>query len=464
MKWEHRFLVLSLLITDLCSGGISAEWIKDTNQNMPVCTAKDEQHFPDLISDGHGGIIVAWQDVRNKNRDVFAQRVSEDGEMLWGNDGVPVCNLTSPQVVPIVVTDAQGGASIVFGDSRHGNQDIYAQRIDAKGKLLWDKDSIPVCVETSQQGDVKAISDGRGGMIVVWEDWRNENQDIYAQRISSDGKPAWKVNGVPVYRGDGDQYDPFLTTDENGGAIIVWWDISTPDWNIFVQRINAAGEPVWGTEGVPVCTALGNQGGPFIVADGSGGAFVVWSDYRNDPNIYTNADLYAQRINSDGQPLWKNDGISICNDPSNQQQPEGISDGMGGVIVVWWDDRDIFSDIYAQRIRPDGTLAWEINGIPICVAGGVQREPRLVSDGSRGAVVYWMDYRDDYGDVTVDAIYAQRINASGKSLWAFNGIPVCMADGAQRTPRAISNGNGGAFVVWGDQRNEDPDIYLHQIP
>ena len=125
---------------------------------------------------------------------------------------------------------------------------------------------------------------------------------------------------------------------------------------------SATGEQVWEDGGVPVCTAPGNQGGPFVIADGSGGAFVVWSDYRNDPNIFSSADLYAQRIDANGNALWEKDGINFCNDPSNQQQPEGISDDKGGLIVTWWDDRDIFADIYAQRITPDGIPMWQDNG------------------------------------------------------------------------------------------------------
>ena len=150
--------------------------------------------------------------------------------------------------------------------------------------------------------------------------------------------------------------------------------------------------------------------------------------------------------------------------PSNQQQPTGINDGAGGLIVVWWDDRDIFSDIYAQRISPAGKPVWEVNGTAVCTAEGVQREPRIVSDFSQGAIIYWLDFREDYGDVTADAIYAQRIDTNGKSLWALNGISVCTADGDQKTPMAIANGHGGAFIVWSDARGEDPDIYIHQVP
>ena len=457
-------LVFALLITGAGGRTASAAWIKDANQNTPVCTAKNEQYFPDLTADGHGGVIVAWHDARHGNRDIFAQRVSAEGEMLWEDNGIPICDLPGGQSWPIVITDASGGAIIVFGDARHGSQDIYAQRVDADGRLLWDKAGSPVCIEPSLQDDIKAIADGEGGVLIVWEDWRNGNQDVYAQRIDGNGNPVWAPNGVPVYQGDGDQYDPFLATDSAGGAIYAWWDISMPDWNVFAQRLNAAGQPVWGDEGLPVCVAPGNQGGPFVIPDGSGGAFFVWSDYRNDPRIFTSADLYAQRVDANGKALWEKDGISICNQPSNQQQPTGINDGAGGLIVVWWDDRDIFSDIYAQRISPAGKPVWEVNGTAVCTAEGVQREPRIVSDFSQGAIIYWLDFREDYGDVTADAIYAQRIDTNGKSLWALNGISVCTADGDQKTPMAIANGHGGAFIVWSDARGEDPDIYIHQVP
>ena len=463
-RWKCRFLVFSFLLMTVLPQYLPAEWIEDASQNLPICTAAEDQHFPDLISDNHGGVIVAWRDVRNGNRDVFAQRINANGEMLWEKDGSPICVQPNAQSWPLLVPDAGEGAILVFGDSRHRNRDIYAQRIDANGELLWGEDGVPVSVAPFLKEDVKAISDGQGGAIVVWEDSRHDNLDIYAQRIDGDGKPVWELNGVPVYKGEGDQYDPFLATDDAGGAIIAWWDISTPDWNVYAQRMGATGERIWEDAGVAVCAAPGNQGGPFVVADGSGGAFIVWSDYRNDPNIFSSADLYAQRIDANGEALWEKDGINFCNDPSNQQQAKGISDGKGGLIVTWWDDRDIFADIYAQRISTDGTPMWQDNGIPICVAAGVQREPRLVSDGSQGAIIYWKDFREDYGNDTADAIYAQRIDRNGKSIWAFNGMPVCTADGDQIAPRAIANGRNGAFIVWSDYRGKDADIYIHQIP
>ena len=82
--------------------------------------------------------------------------------------------------------------------------------------------------------------------------------------------------------------------------------------------------------------------------------------------------------------MWEKDGVPVCELQVNQQQPHCIPDGTGGFIVAWWDDRNIFADLYAQRIDADGKALWggeDIdlqNGVPICTEAGVQRLPQLV--------------------------------------------------------------------------------------
>lgn len=431
-------------------------------ENIPICTSNNEQYFPTLTTDGNDGVIVTWRDGRNGNYDIYAQRVDSNGEIVWIQNGIPVCNHDAAQGAPEIVSDMNGGAIIVWGDTRNGSQDSFAQRINANGDKLWHQDGVSVCVESNLQDDFTAISDGNGAVIVVWEDWRAGNQDIYAQKLSADGKIVWEDNGIAVFQGKGDQYDPSIISDGEGGAYIAWWDISTPDWNIIAQRIDSKGSIVWDTP-IPICTAEGNQGAPTFVSDGAGGAFCVWADYRNDPNIFTTAQLYAQHINATGKTLWRKDGIPICELSVNQQQHSCLSDGEGGFLVVWWDDRDIFADIYAQRVSVEGNILWDKKGIPLCTEGGVQQNPMVVSDGDGGAIAYWLDYREDFGNTTEDAIYAQRVDANGKILWNENGVPVCDAEKEQITPQAISVGAGSAIVVWSDARGKDHDIYIHRI-
>ena len=454
------YCLLSFLLFVVAFHAAQSEWLPA--ENLPLCTAKNAQHFPVITNDGKDGAIVVWRDARNDNYDIYAQRISSKGNILWKPNGIAVCDHEAPQSSPAIVSDLKGGAIIVWGDTRNGTQDSYAQRVDANGKKMWDPDGVEVCTDAALQDDFTVIPDGKGGVIVVWEDWRAGNQDIYAQKISAEGKAVWKQNGISVFSGEGDQYDPALISDGAGGFIVVWWDISTPDWNIFAQRIDSKGNKIWDLP-IPVCAARGNQGNPTIVSDGNGGAFCVWSDYRNDPNFFTRAQLYAQKIAADGTTLWQKDGIPICKLPVNQQQANCVSDDEGGFIVVWWDDRNIFADIYVQRVNAQGKILWDKNGAPVCTEGGVQQIPMLVSDGTGGAIAYWLDYREDFGNTTEDAIYAQRIDADGTPLWKENGVPVSAADKEQITPRAVSAGVGNAIVVWSDARGDDYDIYIHRV-
>lgn len=457
----HSNILIYLILLLICGQSTTnSDW--DPKNNLPVCVAENEQFFPVLTFDGNKGVIVTWRDGRNGNYDIYAQRIDIDGNIVWTPDGIPVCDQAASQSAPTIVTDMKGGAIIVWGDTRNGSQDSFAQRVDANGTKMWEADGVSVCIEPTLQDDFTAISDGNGGVIVVWEDWRSGNQDIYIQKISSEGKAIWKNNGIAVVRNEGDQYDPALISDGKGGAIIVWWDISTPDWNIYAQHIDSDGNLVWESPN-PMCTADGHQGAPSIVTDGNGGAFCVWADYRNDPNFLTSAQLFAQHIAADGKHLWKKDGIQICDLPVNQQQHHTVIDEKGGFIVTWWDDRDVFADIYAQRVNVEGQIMWDKVGVPVCIEGGVQQNPMLISDGAGGAIIYWLDYREDFGNTTEDAIYAQRIDENGTALWQENGIPVCNAEKEQISPNAISTSIGSAIVVWSDARGNDHDIYINRV-
>src|SRR5438105_626710 len=85
-----------------------------------------------------------------------------------------------------------------------------------------------VCVQNYEQINSKHISDLKGGAIIVWEDYRNDPTnavgDIYAQRINATGNVMWTVNGVAICTDAAHQAAPTLITDSVGGAIIVWQD------------------------------------------------------------------------------------------------------------------------------------------------------------------------------------------------------------------------------------------------
>ena len=61
-------------------------------------------------------------------------------------------------------------------------------------------------------------------------------------------------------------------------------------------------------------------------------------------------DIYAQRVNAAGSPQWTADGVALCTAANDQRDPTIVSDGAGGAIVTWDDRRNGGYDIYAQHV------------------------------------------------------------------------------------------------------------------
>ena len=92
---------------------------------------------------------------------------------------------------------------------------------------------------------------------------------------------SWQADGNPICTAVGDQYPPTITSDGAGGAIITWYDYRSGTADIYVQRVNASGVVQWTADGIAICTAAGYQTYPTITSDGAGGAIVTWHDQRS---------------------------------------------------------------------------------------------------------------------------------------------------------------------------------------
>src|SRR5262249_53415357 len=135
---------------------------------------------------------------------------------------------------------------------------------------------------------------------------------------------------------------------------------------------------------LPLCPASGDQSPPVYVSDGSGGGIAVWSDNRNG-----HYDIYAQRIDANGDPMWALGGVVVCKAAGDQVNPAAVADGAGGAIIAWEDPRTDFAnpDIYAQRLTAAGVEQWTTDGVLVSGAAGQQQTPAIVSDGMSGAIV-----------------------------------------------------------------------------
>ena len=371
----------------------------------------------------------------------------------WAATGTPISAAPNEQRVITMCSDGSGGAIIAWEDYRADpSSDIYAQRINANGLPQWAANGVPVgATNPGAQRQPLMISDGAGGAIVTWQDSRNGTFDIYTQRINASGAPLWTVNGIVVSNALNSQEVPVPVSDGGGGVIIAWEDNRNPaapnPFDIYAQKVNSAGVVQWTANGVAVCTAAFNQTVPQITSDGAGGAMVVWLDVR--ASGIPPFDLYAQRVLNNGAMSWAGNGVAVCTAASNQQGVAIASDGSNGAIIGWEDYRTGTNyDIYAQRLSGAGAPLWTANGLAICTSQNDQFGLSLLPDGSQGAFFVWTDARDY--SISSNDVYAQRVGGAGNVLWLNQGLPACTATGFQQEPRLTGDGANGMVVVFGD--------------
>lgn len=447
------FLALGLLL--------KAQWNVSPWVNNALCLQPYDQQDPKIASDTKGGAIVTWLDYRADalmaRGDIYIQRIDKNGYVKWALDGVALCTDTNHQTAPVITEDGVGGAIIAWVDMRSGFKDVYAQRIDSSGNVLWATNGVAVAAKGGDQGNPRVINDGSNGGIFVWEDDSifTGMPDIFVQHIDATGNALWGAGGYRVCATVGSQINPKMISD-GGGALITWQDKRTGnDYDIYAQRINSSGVSLWLANGQLVSAALGTQSNPKLVPDFFGGAVITWQDKRTGIDY----DVYAQYMNNSGIAQWTANGKAVCSTIGSQSAIDITADATtGGAIISWKDMRNMQLDIYAQKIDLLGNLLWTGNGVQVCGSSNHQINPSSVPDGAGGAVIVWQDSTLANWDVR-----SQHINSSGALLWATAGVDVGVANGNQTSPKLIEDGLGGGLYVFQDKRGIDYDIYAYRI-
>jgi len=422
-------------------------------------------------------------------------------------NGVAVCTTSGEQVGPAIVSDGAGGSIVAWHDSRPtvaSGGVCFAQRVNALGVPQWAVNGVALSTtgDLSDPASPAIASDGAGGAFVAYG---GSSSQPRVQRVNAAGVPQWGADGVALTN-TSPVRDLAIVRDINGaGGVIVVWRLmngagGTTD--IYAQKVNAAGAIQWGPSGAPVATTNMNfETLPALISDGAGGTIITWfngttgcrvqrlnssgvsqwpnrslSSVTNNrrPAIVPDGSggavvawasgstgIFAQRVSSFGDKLWSppETGVMLC---SAGNQCAMIPDGAGGATVTWQDFRNNTNyNIFAQRVNNTGATQWAPNGVEVCFVAGDQLAPTIVSDGGTGAIITWYDGRTFSSG---DDIYAQRIDVNGISQWTPNGLPVCTATANQQLPTIAIDGAGGAFVSWQDLRNgSNNDIYVHHL-
>lgn len=172
------------------------------------------------------GIMMVWQDFRDKNYEVYFGRATGGGSWFGGTR---LTRNTSPSVTPGIAAK-DSFAAVAWADNSDGDNDIYLSTTADAGKTwspIWK-----VSDNNSESTDPSVAIGSAGEIYVAWQDDRELVKSVLVARWSPDGSAATDAMTVS---GSLEAYSPALAADESGRICVFF---------TAVMGLDAAGKPL----------------------------------------------------------------------------------------------------------------------------------------------------------------------------------------------------------------------------
>jgi len=479
------FFVLTLVLLPLW--GI-AQWTNNVSENTMIYDDLDDQVIPKVVVNPlTGESYVSWFSAEASYQfDVYMQRLDADGNKLWADDGLLISdNPTMTWVTDYdLKIDNEGNAILVTQDERTGSSNVFAYKISPDGNFLWGNDGIALSDDEGFNPSPKAMILDDNSVIFGWEHEPATQgfSQINLQKLATDGTAAWPEYSV-ISNDSMYCLMPHFVTSDNNSIIATWVEVehvdtavgNWPNMYIYAQKIDSDGNFLW-DEKVAVDSSDNMPLKPFapsMAADGNGGFIVAWMAFPAGPNYSS----YIQHIDANGQAQWTQNGVNVSDSvqflhthPRAMFLPE-----YGETYVFWNEERnysgtDVRNAIFGQKFDLSGEPQWQAGGMTfdgmyqvfdtvaslysICLAG--TDEITLFFEKEFLQI-------ESMDTLIVSSYHAMKINRDGQPAWDI-GKP--LISNAASNKFALENSllcDDQWVVVWADNRNDPEHEFLTGI-
>jgi len=384
----------------------------------------------------------------------------------WPDDpsqNLMICDRPELQYGTRILPTSDNGWYIAWVDLSAGGRDIYLQRLDAAGNIMWPAGGILAATRSAagNQG-VDVAVDQEDHIILAFHDVREGINQVIASRISPDGQPVWGAEGVQLTDNIDEEFVllPRIAITDDGEIVIGWShnEINdTADTKIHMQRLAPDGSPIWGE----LLTLAPDLHAAFWLCDlkPSDDGAVIASCVR-ELNYDAPRHIWAQKYDRDGTPLWSGDDDSddgggrevphlVIFDAGSIQHgcfPPLVGDGEGGAIFSWYRTYDGPLQVFAQHVRSDGMELFPHQGAAVSIVPRERRQPRACFNAdTRETFVFWVE--QIYGE-SILAVYGQKLDAFGDRQWGDEGVEIVPGTFTQHHDICTFTAAEGALVFW----------------
>lgn len=365
------------------------------------------------------------------------------------------------------ISDGKGGAIVLFQSDIQDS--LFIQHISSAGKLMWGTPLNPKIAALKINPDnyyllpVSIIPDEKGGVFFSYIEEGPTNFESYLQHIDSNGNALMGTNGVKIQSKFYEARYPVITSDGGSGIIVSWtellYDFSNSKYQyaqVFAQKYSSTGLPQWPNGGIQVCSSAGMRRWPVISADGNKGAIISFEDSRNCNPVdsFYNLDLYAQKIDSNGNVKWSANALPVSLQPYNQSASQLLVQPDKQHYIISYTSQIIETysakSIHVQQLTTAGSAIWSTNGVILdsVTGNGHFSNFKIVPDSKGGSVVFWGKY--DLVDFEEQSFIQRIDSATGNFLWPTGNINLLNEPAGHAIANDIIDDGAGNFIysVW----------------
>ncbi len=360
-----------------------------------------------------------------------------------------------------MTVDADGGAIIVFQDIRTGNNNIFAYRISSDGTSLWGEDGLQLSNSNAFNASPKVVVTNGGNIIVAWQ----ADEVTIRQKISPSGNLLWGNDGITL-SGSPTYSWPQLMAVGNDSVIMKYFEdtgpVYSPTRHVYAQKYDVNGNAVWAQPAL-ISNAAGISAWTQIfpmVNDDNDGFYIAWHDDRDNNML---SSIYVQHISSEGQVLFPANGVEASTMGNRNHFYANLAKApVSDNIFVYWNEMDGNQNdrgIYGQKLSPSGSRLWNTNGKVFIEISSTNVYPLASRASDSDMVVIYNEYYN-----ALDAgIKAMRIDTNGSYVWSGGKLTMSSVQSEKLHEVANDFNHDQWIAVWEDRRNTDADIYGQNI-
>lgn len=466
----RRSAMASFIFAAFLSPTALAAWQSGIGNNLAIADRPGDQAVLKMASASDGGCWFGWFDNAGGAYAVTVQKVDFFGNEIFPHNGLLVSN--NPQNTSLIdwdlTSDGAGGCLLAFTDVRAGGDlDVYAYRMSANGAQLWGANGVTISSNINFDADPRIARLSTGDVAVVYArlvQAGGATPGLVLQRLDPSGNKQLGPDGV-VIAGNGTEAPAFveITPTENGSFIAVWVRDTrtfTSPRQVFCQKFDQNGVGQWngGSPIVLSTTSVPIAHRPRLVPDNAGGAVFAW---------HTTALLaFVQRVNAAGVVQWTANGLQAITTPGVLTLDPALSyeplTGETTLFVRETNSTQSQAGIFFQRISASG-FRFNPDGVAVVPLGSDAVSAPLASRTLfQHTLLAYTITAFGTNDTTV---WSNRITTAGVSLWPGQRRQLSPAAGSRFRLRLAPTANGEIRVGWeGDTRSDaSGDIYAQNL-